>query len=268
MSERDSSSEASDQETTTMAETNGKMVVEKLLMASRSLKSVLIEVGGMCCSGFEIGWVTSVAVHLYHGHTLIGEMTISNKAMVPDSQNRVAFVWNPDEEPECEYGGIQVSLRRPQKGSNHTLDDRKRVTADLSVSPTGHDLKMSIDLANMPRMRAVVQSVMIFEGEIQVSVDITNLSPLRVIFDGICYFKLLKDQRVIGHLMGGFDIDRGITEYEFKGTVNDGASGMAVLKGDRFSASHHSTWQEYLIQLFEVEVNLGEDPGLEEEEAG
>lgn len=41
MSERDSSSEASDQETTTMAETNGKMVVEKLLMVSRSLKSVI-----------------------------------------------------------------------------------------------------------------------------------------------------------------------------------------------------------------------------------
>ncbi|KAL6891533.1 hypothetical protein HDV57DRAFT_513913 [Trichoderma longibrachiatum] len=176
--------------------------------------------------------------------------------MVPDSQNRVAFVWNPDEEPECGSDDDRM-------GSNHTLDDRKRVTADLSVSPTGHDLKMSIDLANMPRMRAVVQSVMIFEGEIQVSVDITNLSPLRVIFDGICYFKLLKDQRVIGHLMGGFDIDRGITEYEFKGTVNDGASGMAVLKGDRFSASHHSTWQEYLIQLFEVEVNLGKRTTIE-----
>lgn len=85
---------------------------------------------------------------------------------------------------------------------------------------------------------------------------ITNESPLDILFEH-CTFILKQNQRTIGELYGSLIIFPGGSEVEFRGSVQDGVSGVATLKGDEYtSCDYEASWKKYVIKLFEAEVDL------------
>ncbi|KAL6871159.1 hypothetical protein J3F83DRAFT_772872 [Trichoderma novae-zelandiae] len=263
------------------------MDIDMLEFSSRTLRSFICEVGGTVCPGFEIGWVSSVVLRLFYGHTLLGEATIPDLAIIPDRGiNYVSITTLHLEQNGLAFDAMEIEIQNmtafkslfddimPRTGPDHGIHNTKRTTADLSVSQNGHQLTMAIDLANMPRMRCSVISINVTGKKINMAVLITNLSPIRLGCSGWCAFVLLKGQKVIGWLGSRYSIKGGEQVYTFVGTIEEGVSGMAILKGDVHDKCD-KTWKRHVLGLFEVQVDLDkassggyEDMGDDKEDEG
>ncbi|UKZ80534.1 hypothetical protein TrVFT333_008295 [Trichoderma virens FT-333] len=261
MSEAGSSCDASDRESIALSETGGEMDINHFLISTRGYRGLYLEVGGTVCPGFEIGWVNSLRIRLYHRNILVGEMTCQDQPMMPDSNNYVITEWDESDEPEMRIKSM-VGLKNffgdvlPNSSANNKRDAQKQPTAALRVSSSGHWLAMSIDLANMPRMSATVDEFTTFGDKIEITMTITNPSPLTLRFDGSSEFVLKKGKDIIGELWASFQILPGEKECVFKGIFKPEVSGMVTLEGSNFEDMDR-TWQQYVIKLFKVEIDLG-----------
>ncbi|KAF3069574.1 hypothetical protein CFAM422_007079 [Trichoderma lentiforme] len=263
MPKAESSSDASDQEDIThMLEMGGEMDIDYFLISSPSLTSFYLEVGGKICAGFDIGWVSAVRIRLYHRTILVGEVTSPETALIPDSNNYVKTEWDDIRKLLVPIKNM-VAFRNffaeimPRASANDEPNVKKQPTAALEVSPNGHRLTMSIDLANMPRMSTKVNSLEISHDKININMTITNPSPLSLWFEVNCNFVLKKGQDIIGELMAPFDIKPGEEVCVFVGTIRPRTSGMVTIKGEKYEDVDYS-WQQYIMKLFEVEINLDE----------
>ncbi|KAJ4859074.1 hypothetical protein T069G_07341 [Trichoderma breve] len=262
MPERQNLGSVPDQESDATSETGGEMDIDYLWLSSRSLSRLYFEVGGTICPGFEIGWVNSIKVCLYYRHRLIGSMYLRDTPLIPNAKKYVKIEWDDDQEHEMDIRDM-VGFKSlfddimPKKGADYSYDDKKRMTAALSVSPNGHVLTMSIDLGNMPRMRPEVKSVKLSGRYIEINMEIVSSSPLTQPFEGASEFVIKKGEDTVGKLTGSFSIKPGTKEVSFNGTIRRGVSGMVTLQGDHFEhCLDHKTWQSYIIKLFEVEIDM------------
>lgn len=211
---------------------------------------------------FEIGWVSVIKIIFgYDGHS-IGTTTVRDMPMVLDDKNYLTTKWSEEQEPEMQIKSMrafQAFLRgvMPKKNADTPLNIQNTTVAHLSVSPSGHTLKIYLDLSCMTRMRATVTSLEIHGDEISITMKIANLSSLELLFDQEGTFLLKKGQQTVGELNGCLDIVPGEFEVDLEGHIKSGVSGVVTLKGDHYEDMDRS-WQEYAIKLFEVEVNLDE----------
>ncbi|KAL6801879.1 hypothetical protein J3E68DRAFT_447787 [Trichoderma sp. SZMC 28012] len=265
MSEAESSSEVSDQESIIMPEI-GEMDIDHFVIGGcGSLTRCYLEVGGTVCTGFDIGWVSTLKIRLYYYNTLVGEITSPNMPVIPDSDNYWKTEWPENADPTTMRIKSMVGFKNffcdimPKEDPDNERGLQKDHTATLRVSPSGHRLTISIDLARMPRMRTTIKSLKISGKQIKISMIITNPSPLTLEADPSCFFTLKKGQDTIGELSAIFEISPGETECLFQGTIRRGVSGVVTLKGSHYeSFEMDETWQQHVIKLFEVEINLDE----------
>ena len=235
----------------------------------------MCEIGGTVCPGFKIGWVSSVVIRLFYGHTLFGETTIPDLPVVPDRGNNHLCLTGHDKGDDCfrEDGTHVMEMEiqnmvafkslfddiMPRKDADQAMDYTKRTTASLSVSPNGHQLTMSIDVARMPRMKCSVKSLKISGEGINIAIMITNPSPVRLGHFRRCTFVLLKGQEAVGRLAAHYSIRGGKRVYRFVGKIDDGVSGLVVLKGDVHDEGD-GTWKRHVPGIFEVEIDLDKAP--------
>ncbi|KAK4067844.1 hypothetical protein Trihar35433_6404 [Trichoderma harzianum] len=259
----ESSSDASDQEDIThMLEMGGEMDIDYFLISSRCLTSFYLEVGGKICAGFDIGWVSAVRVRLYHRSILVGEVTSPETSLIPDSNNYVRTEWDDIRELLVPIKNM-VAFRNffadimPRASANDEPNVKKQPTAALEVSSNGHQLTMSIDLANMPRMSIKINSLEVSHDKIKIVTTIINPSPVILFFEVSCHFAIKKGQDNIGRLTAPFRIEPRELECVFEGTIRPRTSGMVTLKGEIYKDVDFS-WQQYILKLFEVEINLDE----------
>ncbi|PNP50847.1 hypothetical protein THARTR1_08468 [Trichoderma harzianum] len=188
-------------------------------------------------------------------------MIITDTPLIPNAKKYVKIEWDDHQEHEIDIRDM-VGFKSlfddimPKKGADYSFDDKKRTTAALSVSPSGHQLTMAIDLGNMPRMRPEVKSVKLSGRRIEINMEIMSLSPLKQPFEFDSKFILKKGEDIVGKLRGSFSIEPGTQELSFSGTIRHGVSGMATLQGDYFKHYDHKSWQSYIIKLFEVEIDM------------
>lgn len=210
----------------------------------------------------EIGWVSAIKIIFeYDGHS-IGTTTVRDMPMVLDDDYYLKTEWSEEQAPEMKIESMrafQAFLRgvMPKKNADTPVNSQNNTVAHLSVSPSGHTLKIYLDLSCMTRMRATVISLKIHGDEISITMKITNLSSLELLFDQQGTFLLKKGQQTVGELTGCLDIVPGEFEVDLEGHIQSGVSGMVTLKGD-FYEDMDPSWQEYAIKLFEVEINLDE----------
>ncbi|KAM0516708.1 hypothetical protein ACHAPE_005342 [Trichoderma viride] len=240
----------------------GSLNVDRLRILSRSLKSFYFEIEGKVSSEFEIGWVSAVKIIFEYDGQSIGTTTVRDKPMVLDDKHNLKTGWTGEQEPKMQIKNMrafQAFLRgvMPKKNADTPVDSQNNTVAHLSVSPSGHTLKIYLDLSCMTRMRATVTSLKIHGDEISITMKITNLSSLELLFDWEGTFLLKKGQQTVGELGGCLDIVPGEFEVDLEGHIQSGVSGMVTLKGD-FYEDMDPSWQEYAIKLFEVEINLDE----------
>ncbi|KAM0258259.1 hypothetical protein ACHAQJ_003901 [Trichoderma viride] len=240
----------------------GSMDVDYIYISSRSLTSFFFKVGGKLRPEFEIGWVTSITICLKYGDTTIGNVTVPNVPTMVNGQNELITDWDESKEPELEIESMRAFKSflqdvMPKNDASGELDNQKCTTADLSVTPNGHELTMSIDLSHIARMRTTVKSIKIADTKIRITVEVTNLSPLELLFDDENLYTLKKGQQTIGKLWGELAIVPGKFQLDFHGEIQSGVTGLATLQGD-FYEDLEESWQCYAIKLFEVEVNLDE----------
>lgn len=225
-----------------------------------SSRSLYLEVGGKICAGFDIGWVSAVRIRLYHRTILVGEITSPNTILIPDSNNYVKTEWDEDREPIMSINNM-VAFRNffaeimPRASANDEPNVKKQPTAALEVSSNGHQLTMSIDLANMPRMSIKINSLEVSHDKIKIVTTIINPSPVRLPFEAYCHFAIKKGQDNIGGLTADFDIKPREQECVFEGTIRPRTSGMVTIKGEQYEDIDY-TWQQYIMKLFEVDINL------------
>lgn len=209
---------------------------------------------------FEIGWTSAINICFeYDGHS-IGQITVPDIPMVLDDEHYLITEWSEEQEPEMQIKNMrafQAFLRgvMPKKNADTPLNSQNSTVAHLSVSPSGHTLKIYLDFSLMMRMRATVTSLRIHGEEISITMKITKLSSLELLFANEAIFLLKKGQQTVGELSGCLDIVPGEFVVELEGHIQSGISGMVTLKGDHYEEMDRS-WQEYAIKLFEVEVNL------------
>ncbi|OPB42417.1 hypothetical protein A0O28_0035340 [Trichoderma guizhouense] len=263
MSKVESSSDASDQEDITdMLETGGELDIARFFISSQDSRSLRLDVEGTLCAGFDIGWVSTVRVRLYYRNILVGEITSPDTQMIPDSDNYVITKWRIDEEPIMRIKSM-VGFKNffcdimPKEDANDELDVQKRATAALRVSPSGHRLTMSVNLANMPRMTTTITSLRIFGEKVRIIMNLTNPSPVTLHAEVESEFVLKKGKDTVGHLDALFEIIPGVHQCVFAGTISPKVSGMVTLKGSSYEDPDES-WQQYVITLFEVNINLDE----------
>lgn len=148
----------------------------------------------------------------------------------------------------------------PKVGVSHEPDRERLPTAALGVSASGHQLIMSIDLGRGSRLKPVIKSLTLSGSVFKIVMSIENHCPITLTVDGDCRFVLEKDKKQIGYLEGKLTIAIDEAKQVFRGRLDDDkASGMAILKGDKFLSSDKvDSWLEYAINLFEVEINLDE----------
>lgn len=191
---------------------------------------------------------------------MIGETTIKDIPIIPDYDNCVTIEWDDLHENLVEIQNM-VGFRSffddlmPKKGADLGLDDKKTITAALSVTPTGHQLTMSIDLANVSKIKCSLKGLNISGNEIAIILQLTNTSPFQLSFGRTCDFVLRKDQETVGNLSGDFQIDSGEYICTLNGTIENGVSGMVTLRGSKFN-DYDDSWQQYVIRLFETEINV------------
>lgn len=227
-----------------------------------SSRSFYLEVGGTICAGFDIGWVSAVRVRLYHRTILVGEVTSPETSLIPDSNNYVKTEWDDIRELIVSIKNM-VAFRNffaeiiPRASANDEPNVKKQPTAALEVSSNGHQLTMSIDLANMPRMSIKINSLEVSHDKINIVTTIINPSPVRLFFEAYCHFAIKKGQDNIGGLTAPFDIKPGEQVCAFVGTIRPRTSGMVTIKGEQYEDIDY-TWQQYIMKLFEVDINLDE----------
>ncbi|KAK0766911.1 hypothetical protein N5P37_000641 [Trichoderma harzianum] len=263
MPKAESSSDASDQEDITdMLETGGELYIARFFISSQDSRSLRLDVEGTLCAGFDIGWVSTVRVRLYYRNILVGEITSPDTQMIPDSDNYVITKWRIDEEPIMHIKSM-VGFKNffcdimPKENANNELDVRKQATAALRVSPSGHRLTMSINLANMPRMTTTIKRIRIFGEKIKITMILTNPSPVTLHAEVDSEFVLKKGEDTVGHLAALFEIIPGENECVLAGNISPNVSGMVTLKGSSYEDSDES-WQQYVITLFEININMDE----------
>ncbi|KAH0494345.1 hypothetical protein TgHK011_000967 [Trichoderma gracile] len=257
--------DASVEESIVGCEPQGELDIWNLIIAGRGMRTFVFQLEGQCCPGFEIGWVNTVTTRFFYGHLEIGELTLKNTPVVPDSENCVMI---PEDE-ECEEKvkiksmvGFKSLFDRlmPKSGAAHWLDDdddETKTTAAMSVSADGHHLFLSIDLAKTPRITCQVRSVTISGKLINIKLENTSSSPIDIILPEHCEFVLRQDGRTVGQLRGTFHIHSGVEYWTLSGDLEDGVSGMVLLKGVRCKEeSIDVTWQQYVIRSFEAEINV------------
>lgn len=145
----------------------------------------------------------------------------------------------------------------PKVGTSHEPKDLDWPMAALEVSASGHRLIISIDLAKMDRMTAIVKSLTLSDDALKIVIATDNQSPVTLGFDGDCHFVLEKEQRTIGYVKGQMQIAFDEEILILRGRFFREASGMATLKGSMFESSDKkASWRQYALRLFEVEVNL------------
>lgn len=190
-------------------------------------------------------------------------MTFENTPVVPDGANFVTI-------PEGEYREDIVNIKSmvgfesffddlmPKSGAAHWLDeDERKTTAAMSVSPDGHHLALTIDLAKPPRIKCEVRSLTISDNRININMRNTSSGPINMVLDADCEFVLLQDKKTVGNLLGMFNIHSGTEDWVVNGTIQDGVSGVVLLKGVRYREHFaDNTWYQYFIQSFEVEINV------------
>ncbi|KAL7912799.1 hypothetical protein GGI35DRAFT_476630 [Trichoderma velutinum] len=264
MSEAISSVDASEQESVLVYGMKGEMSITNLTISSRSMTSLDLSVAGTICPGFEIGWVSQVTMRLYHSYILVGETTFPHKAIIPNSDDVVEINWEEIKESEMHIKNMMgwkyfFEGFMPKVGASHEPNKEESPTAGLGVSPSGHQLIISIDLAKMMRMTVVVKRLILSGDVLKIVININNQSPLMLDFDGDCNFVLEQEGEDIGYMKGKLEIADNRATFVFRGRYNGRASGMATLKGDRFySSDKKDSWLQYALRLFEVEIDLDE----------
>ncbi|KAL7822534.1 hypothetical protein V8C26DRAFT_389220 [Trichoderma gracile] len=143
----------------------------------------------------------------------------------------------------------------PKKDANYDVDDTKMTTAALAISEDGHQLKMSIDMAKVARMRCSVKDFSISNGKITINLHLTNPSPFKVHFDGRSDFILKQGDDTVGRLKGDFNILTGDYDCTLNGTINAGVTGVVTLKGYDCD-DKRNTWHPYVVRLFEIDINV------------
>lgn len=196
---------------------------------------------------------------------MIGKLKVPDIPMMLDDEGYFKTDWSESEESEMTIKNMRAFKCffqdvMSQKDENNQAGIRGPLLADLSVSKDGHTLTMSIDLSHSPRMKTTVTRLTINGSAINIAMSINNEGPLEILFD-YCTFKLKQNQRTIGELYGELSILPGKFNVEFRGSIQDGVSGMATLKGDEYSSDDDDddcdeSWKKYAIKLFEAEVNL------------
>ncbi|KAL7937492.1 hypothetical protein V8C35DRAFT_181895 [Trichoderma chlorosporum] len=222
------------------------------------------ELRGTVRPGFEIGWVTALKICLYFGSTLVAEGLRPNTLVIPDSDNRVSS--DDVDEMEVEMRLLSMSglksffeIYMPKVGANHQPIKQKQVTAALKVSPDGQQLTMSIDMANIRRLRPVLKSIKLSGKKLTIHFITENSVPFNMVFSGDCEFVLEQGQRHMAYFdMCEFFLDHDTGNHVIEGRIETRPSGMATLKGFNYKNVNSAIWLCYALRLFEMEVNLDE----------
>ncbi|KAK4070100.1 uncharacterized protein Triagg1_6521 [Trichoderma aggressivum f. europaeum] len=264
MSEAKGFIDASDQANAIVHGPQGEMDIYHLWLFSPSMTSFHLGLSGYLCDGFDIGWVSSVTVRLYHGFIHMGEITCPHKPIIPEPDNFIEIFWGQSKESEMHIKNMMAFKRffegfMPKVGASHEPDIEGLPTADLEVSASGHQLMMSVDLGRMPRLKPVVESLTLSGDEFEIVMNIENQSPFGLDFNGNFHCVLEKDEKEIGYLNGELAIGIDGGKHVFRGRLHDEASGTAILKGDSFlSSDKKDSWLQYALRLFKVEINMDE----------
>ncbi|EHK24481.1 uncharacterized protein TRIVIDRAFT_30516 [Trichoderma virens Gv29-8] len=288
MPQTENFSKAPDEGSITMS---GEMDIAELMISSRSLTSLYLKVGGTVCPE-KLGWVSCVKICLYYDRILLGEITVPDTLMIPDADNYVEITtdsnYDPfhyNDYPELEDGidhemkiktmvGFKsfITSIMPENGVSHEPSSDKRATAAFSIDSTGHNLTMAIDLSNVANIKATTKTLEMTGAAIDVVITMMNPGPLHLRFK-TAYFILKQGNKTIGMVSGEFNIVPGEFEVVLEGECDeeievDKLNGTAVLKGDS-CCEEHSTWLQYAIRQFEIEVDLdGTVIDIEDEKEG
>ncbi|UKZ80531.1 hypothetical protein TrVFT333_008292 [Trichoderma virens FT-333] len=239
---------------------SGEMDIGELMISSRSLTSLYLKVRGTVCPE-NLGWVSCVKICLYYDRILLGEITIPDTPMIPDADNYVGITTDSNYDPfhyndyyELDDGidhemkiktmvGFKSFITRimPENAVSHEPSSDKRATAAFSIDPTGHNLTMAIDLSNVANIKATTKTLEMIGATIVVVLTMMNPGPLHLRFK-TAYFILKQGNKTIRKVSGS-------------STSSLENSKTAVLKGDS-CCEEHSTWLQYAIRQFEIEVDL------------
>lgn len=210
--------------------------------------------------GLDLGWTSSTTLSLFYGRTLIGEATLKDNCVIPDSWNEVYIEFGDIEIQDMT--GFKSFVRHVIPQPRHGLRIPHRTSAvALEIVENGHKLSMAISLDTIGVANALNPTVRLTSDEIQITFRVHNPTNVTIFFQQ-AEFELQKDGDTLATLQSDLHIqtDHFKEECVLVGEIHVNTTelfGRAVLKGFNLDEMGYS-WYIHALRQFEVEINLDE----------
>ncbi|TFB04662.1 hypothetical protein CCMA1212_002988 [Trichoderma ghanense] len=207
----------------------------------------------------DLDWTSHVTVTLSYQTRVIGEQTLRDTVLFPDSEKRVVI----------KLHGFNISNMVGFKGFiqrllpndiDTELDDmnaNQLAIADSNVDE-GHDLSPGINLSVLSKA-SVIESFVHAYDVTEIGWGFIFYSSDQAEFDfGSCEFVLKKGETRLALLYGSLRIMPGKTHVLLRGHSVAALTeflGMATLKGVR-TVENNNTWLAHAIRSFEIQVDM------------